>query len=232
MFPEIDSATLVERDPELATVAARTVDRPVQMVVGDVEAIEFPAADLVICAYLVNELRPEARMRVVERAWNAAEQLLILIEPGSRAGFANILAAREHFIARASESEARSGDEARIVAPCPAHMACSLAVVGDWCHFSARVERSSLHRRLKGAELSYEDEKFSFLSVAKKPGERAEARIVRRPEKLTGHVKLELCTPDLLQPVTVTKKHGALYKIARHAEWGDAFRSPVRDSRH
>ncbi|MCI0389431.1 MAG: small ribosomal subunit Rsm22 family protein [Acidobacteria bacterium] len=32
---------------------------------------------------------------------------------------------------------------------------------GDWRHFAARIERSSLHRRINGAELGYEDGKYS-----------------------------------------------------------------------
>ena len=101
-------------------------------------------------------------------------------------------------------------------------MPCSLAEVGDWCHFSARVQRSALHRRLKGAELSYEDETFSYVAALRSPTASAESRIVRRPEKMTGHVKLALCTPAGLQLATVTNKSES-YKRARKAERGDPF---------
>jgi len=58
----------------------------------------------------------------------------------------------------------------------------------DWCHMAARVERTSLHRRLKGAELPYEDEKFSYVIATRTPVDRAAARIIRRPDVQKGFV--------------------------------------------
>jgi ribosomal protein RSM22 (predicted rRNA methylase) len=221
-FNTLKQFTLIERDPAMLDfarklLANKAISGTQPLILNDdLSRASFPNADLVLCAYALNELSEPFRNALVQRAWAATKQALVLIEPGSRAGFSNILAARQYFI--------ETGD-ATIAAPCPGHMPCSLAEVGDWCHFAARVQRTVLHRRLKDASLSYEDEKFSYV-IAVKPSlaaQPANTRIVRRPEKLKGHVKLQLCTIDGLKSTTVTKKNGADYKRARDAEWGDAF---------
>jgi ribosomal protein RSM22 (predicted rRNA methylase) len=94
----------------------------------------------------------------------------------------------------------------------------------DWCHFSARVSRSSLHRQVKGGSLPYEDEKFSYVAATRLPATPAPARVVRRPQIRKGQVLLDLCEPDeALRRRTVTKRHGALYRAARDADWGDTW---------
>ena len=99
-----------------------------------------------------------------------------------------------------------------------------MAAAGDWCHFSQRVERTSQHRQLKGGELGYEDEKFSYLVVAKNNSPSAGARIVRHPGKHSGHVQLALCTPQRqIENRTVTRSSKEAYKQARKAEWGDTW---------
>jgi ribosomal protein RSM22 (predicted rRNA methylase) len=219
LFPSLRSYTVVERDPHMMQIARKLVpDEHCELRNVDISSADVPASDLVICAYTLNELSSSARERVIERAWRSTRGALVIIEPGSRDGFRHVLRARQFFI---------DHNDAVIAAPCPGHMPCSLDQVGDWCHFSARVQRSSLHRRLKDASLAYEDEKFSYvIAVRKQIGvQPAETRIVRRPEKLKGHVKLQLCTCSGLQQRVVAKKNGPAYKQARDAEWGDDWRN-------
>jgi ribosomal protein RSM22 (predicted rRNA methylase) len=112
----------------------------------------------------------------------------------------------------------------RIAAPCPHSAACPIVPGTDWCHFSARVSRSSLHRQVKGGSLPYEDEKFSYVAAARFPVSPAPSRVVRRPQIRKGQVLLDLCQPDeQLTRTTVTKRHGDLYRAARNADWGDAW---------
>jgi len=210
-FPSLAKLTLVERDQQFATTA-RTLLPDADVSVGDFTSVDLPCADFVVCAYAINEVASASRLSMIQRACDSAIHAVLFVEPGSPPGFANILAARQHLIACGWH----------IAAPCPGHMPCSLAEVNDWCHFSARVQRSALHRRLKSAELSYEDEKFSYVAALRTPATGAQSRIVRRPEKLSGHVKLALCTPVGLQRETVTKKSEA-YKRARKSDWGDPF---------
>jgi ribosomal protein RSM22 (predicted rRNA methylase) len=109
-----------------------------------------------------------------------------------------------------------------MLGPCPAETPCPL-IEPDWCHFAARVERSSLHRRLKGADLGYEDEKFSYLALSRQPATLPQARIIRRPQHLPGLIQLETCTPQGIRPVQVRKKDREQFRSARKLKWGDIF---------
>ncbi len=108
-----------------------------------------------------------------------------------------------------------------MVAPCPTAAACPL-LDDDWCHFAARVERSSLHRRIKGGELGHEDEKYSYLALSRDPVQMAQTRIVRHPRHHPGLIEIELCTPTGLQTDRVTKRDRDRFRAARKASWGDA----------
>ncbi|ARF55049.1 small ribosomal subunit Rsm22 family protein [Streptomyces gilvosporeus] len=171
-----------------------------------------PGTDLVTVSYVLGELRPEARRAVVEAA--AAAPAVVLIEPGTPEGYLRIREARDQLIAAGL----------RIVAPCPHGDTCPIVVGEDWCHFSARVSRSSLHRQVKGGSLPYEDEKFSYVAATALDVPAAPARIVRKPQLRKGQVLLDLCTAEEgLRRTTVTKRHGADYRAARDAAWGDAW---------
>ncbi|WP_405446984.1 small ribosomal subunit Rsm22 family protein [Streptomyces achromogenes] len=174
--------------------------------------------DLVTVSYVLNELAEPARAALVDAAARAA-RTVVIVEAGTPAGYARVIEARDRLI--------RAGF--RIAAPCPHSAACPIAPGTDWCHFSARVGRSSLHRQVKGGSLAYEDEKFSYVAATRLPAEPAPARVVRRPQIRKGQVLLDLCeTDERLSRRTVTKRHGDLYKAARDADWGDAW--PPYDS--
>ena len=113
-------------------------------------------ADLVIASYVIGELAPDRLPRLADALWSAAAGMLLVVEPGTPAGFARIRALRAHLIAQG----------AHVVAPCPHDRACPI-VDPDWCHFSQRLNRSRAHRQVKGADLSYEDEKFSYVALAR-----------------------------------------------------------------
>ncbi|MFJ5027074.1 small ribosomal subunit Rsm22 family protein [Streptomyces sp. NPDC088560] len=169
--------------------------------------------DLVTVSYVLNELAEPDRAALVDAA-AAAAQAVVIVEAGTPAGYARVIEARDRLI--------RAG--LRVVAPCPHSAACPIEPGRDWCHFSARVSRSSLHRQVKGGTLPYEDEKFSYVAASRLPAQPAPARIVRRPQIRKGQVLLDLCEAEgRLDRTTVTKRHGDLYKAARDAEWGDPW---------
>lgn len=179
--------------------------------IGSALAIE--STDLVTVSYVLNELTAPDRATLVDTA-AAAAQAVVIVEPGTPAGYARVIEARDRLI----------GAGFRIAAPCPHSAACPIAPGSDWCHFSARVSRSSLHRQVKGGSLPYEDEKFSYVAATRLPVEPAPARVVRRPQIRKGQVLLDLCeTDEHLRRTTVTKRHGDLYKAARDADWGDPW---------
>ncbi|MGW1231064.1 small ribosomal subunit Rsm22 family protein [Streptomyces californicus] len=176
-------------------------------------ALELAPADLVTVSYVLKELTAAARTELVD-AVAAAGQAVVIVEPGTPDGYARIIEARDRLIAAGL----------RIAAPCPHSAACPIEPGADWCHFSARVSRSSLHRQVKGGSLSHEDEKFSYVVATRFPAAPAPARITRRPQIRKGQVLLELCTRDEgLARTTVTKRHGEQYRAARNVAWGDPW---------
>ncbi|MEX2981818.1 small ribosomal subunit Rsm22 family protein [Streptomyces sp. C36] len=183
--------------------------------IGD--KLVIPEADLVTVSYVLGELTEDGRRAVADEAARAA-RAVVVIEPGTPDGYLRIIEARDRLIAAGF----------RVVAPCPHSAACPIEAGTDWCHFSARVSRSSLHRQVKGGSLAYEDEKFSYVAAVRDVAvPESPSRIVRRPQIRKGQVLLELCTPEEgLARETVTKRHGALYRAARDADWGDEWPPP------
>ncbi|MCX4677718.1 small ribosomal subunit Rsm22 family protein [Streptomyces sp. NBC_01433] len=176
-------------------------------------ALELAPTDLVTVSYVLKELTELARTELVDVA-AAAAQAVVIVEPGTPDGYARIIEARDRLIAAGLT----------VAAPCPHSAACPIEPGTDWCHFSARVSRSSLHRRVKGGSLSHEDEKFSYVVATRFPVLPVAARVIRKPQIRKGQVLLELCTRDEgLARSTVTKRHGELYRAARDIAWGDAW---------
>ncbi|AZM62621.1 MULTISPECIES: small ribosomal subunit Rsm22 family protein [unclassified Streptomyces] len=175
--------------------------------------------DLVTVSYVLNELTALDRAALVDAAARAARSVVI-VEPGTPDGYARVIEARDRLISAGFH----------VAAPCPHSAACPIAPGTDWCHFSARVSRSSLHRQVKGGSLAYEDEKFSYVAATRVPAAPAPARIVRRPQIRKGQVLLDLCeTEPSLRRTTVTKRHGDLYRAARDTDWGDPW-PPAADA--
>ncbi|MBT1091645.1 small ribosomal subunit Rsm22 family protein [Streptomyces sp. Tu102] len=169
--------------------------------------------DLVTVSYVLNELTARDRATLLDTVASAA-RTVVIVEPGTPDGYTRVIEARDRLIAAGF----------RIAAPCPHSAACPIVPGTDWCHFSARVSRSSLHRRIKGGSLAYEDEKFSYVAATRLPATPAPARVVRKPQIRKGQVLLDLCETDpSLRRTTITKRHGDLYKAARDTEWGDAW---------
>jgi ribosomal protein RSM22 (predicted rRNA methylase) len=184
---------------------------------------EAAVADLATAAYVLGELSPARQSALVALAAEAAPTVMF-VEPGTPAGHRRILAARAQLLAAGSV----------IAAPCPHQLDCPLDVAGDWCHFGARLQRSAVHRQAKGAELSYEDEKYSYVAAVR-PGEpvaAAQGRVVRRPQQRKGLVMLSVCAHDgTVRRDLVSKSKGEAYRQARKISWGDSWPPPAGDER-
>lgn len=154
----------------------------------------------------------EERLKALERLWAVTGQFLVIIEPGTPFGFSQIREMRDFLIAQG----------AHLLLPCPHAGPCPMAG-GNWCHFSARVERSSAHRKVKGASLNYEDEKFSYVVFSKQLLPRCEGRVIRRPVQGQGFVKLQVCSPSGLVEKTISKKNKEEFRYAKKIKWGDEF---------
>jgi ribosomal protein RSM22 (predicted rRNA methylase) len=221
VFSELESATGVERDPRLIEIARRLgqqaehpVLRAAQWLPGDL-ATGLPAGtwDLVVCSYTLNELRETARAELVRKAWERTAKLLVIIEPGTKAGFANVLAARSRLLSQG----------APLAAPCPNALACPMAQGGDWCHFAARIERTAEHRRIKEALLGHEDEKFSYVAFSRAPVQTPQARIVRHPRIFSGYTQLTLCSEGAIANKTITRSMKENWRRLKRLGWGDGW---------
>ena len=172
----------------------------------------LPPADLVTLAYVLDELPPIMIAHLTERLWEAAGDMLVVVEPGTPAGWQRILEVRDRLVAAG----------AHLIAPCPHQTACPIAAP-DWCHFARRVARSRLHRLAKNADVPWEDEKFIFIAASKTPGDRPAARVIAPPQSASGTVRLKLCRQDgTAATKLVSKRQGAPFKTARRLVWGDA----------
>lgn len=168
--------------------------------------------DLVVASYMTNELSREVRQALPALLWRVTGRLLLITEPGTMTGFHIIRDARKDFSALG----------ANICAPCPAVSECPVPE-NDWCHFTCRVARSRLHKQLKGGDVPYEDEKFSYLALSRIPASPCSARILRHPQKSAGRISLVLCMTDGIRQSVVTKKDKDLFSVARKSGAGDAF---------
>ncbi len=227
VFPGLRQATLVESDEawlklgqRIAANSPHSFLRQGRWIRHDLRSpLDCSPHDLVVISYALGELSPAEAKALLLRAWKLASRFLVVIEPGTPRGFGVVHTARAALIA---ETAAGAG-ESRILAPCPHCDACPMAAAGDWCHFAQRVPRTSLHRRLKGGALAYEDEKFSYIVASREHSPAALSRIVRHPQKRRGHVQLTLCTQHGIENRTVSRSQGKDYQLARQAEWGDGW---------
>lgn len=224
-MPNLQHVTLFERDVEMLRMGQHLAQNnlsPLDVVWcrDDItQAASFPAHEVVVLSYVLNELSLKEQIQVVHKSYAAAEKFLVLIEPGTPKGYSNILMARTLLIDQG----------AHIIAPCPHNAPCPLAPAfkegKDWCHFSVRIPRGKYHRRAKEATLPYEDEKYSYLVVSSQQHPLERDRIIKAPIIKTGHVILDLCTKSgQLERCIVSKKEGALYTQARDCEWGDTWK--------
>ena len=170
-------------------------------------------ADLVTVSYVLSELDEGTQAALVADAMRRGSAVVVA-EPGTPDGYARVLRVRDVFIAAGWT----------LLGPCPHSAECPLAE-GDWCHFAARVNRSAEHRRVKGAELSYEDEKFSWVAAAA-PGvlavQASPGRILRHPLKRKGFVEFQVWRPaGTAGREVVSTRAGERYRKARDAAWGD-----------
>jgi ribosomal protein RSM22 (predicted rRNA methylase) len=170
-------------------------------------------ADLVLASYLVGEVGPDRLAEAAEALWSRTAGVLAVIEPGTPAGFARIAALRAHLIARG----------AHVLAPCPHQLRCPI-VPPDWCHFAQRLNRSRHHRHIKCAELSYEDEKFSYVVLAHGVSSRTfGARVLAPPRVGKVAVTAKLCTQNgSIAMDTAQRRNRDVYKAHKAWRWGEA----------
>ena len=224
-WPGLAMATLVEPNAVLRSFGGEMLAAAPGLAVRwltlaiDRDRAAWGSADLVVASYLLIELDEAAAGRSASAALEATADCgaLVLVEPGTPAGFARIRAARAALI----------GIGARIIAPCPGdgtrlQPACPMAGT-DWCHFTVRLARSRDHKLVKGADAPFEDERFAYLVATRQPSiVPAAARVLDAPRAGRGAISLRLCTATgKVETRQVARSDAAAFKAARRAAWGD-----------
>jgi ribosomal protein RSM22 (predicted rRNA methylase) len=169
------------------------------------------AADLVIASYLIGEMDDKERPALADQMWAKTRDMLLIVEPGTPAGYARIIELRQQLIALG----------AHVTAPCPHDAACPL-VAPDWCHFTQRLPRSRAHKALKDAEVPFEDEKFAYVALTRTAIARHPARVLAQPDVGKVEVTAKLCTPHGVMIAKVPRRAKTDYARARRWRWGDA----------
>jgi len=171
------------------------------------------AVDLVTASYVIGEITPEHLPQFADLLWSRTGQVLVVIEPGTPAGYRRVAALRARLIAAG----------AHVIAPCPHDGPCPI-VAPDWCHFAKRLARSREHRIVKGAELAYEDEKYTYVALAR--GERRlpyDARVLAPPSVGKVEISAKLCRDDgRITTDTTARRRRDAYKARKAWRWGDA----------
>jgi ribosomal protein RSM22 (predicted rRNA methylase) len=217
-FPSLQGFALLDANDALRTLALNLFSdsfrlRDVGYQRGEARSAlaKADAADLVVASYMIGEIGAAEQKSLTELMWQKTGDTLLVVEPGTPAGYARIIALRERLIALG----------AHVIAPCPHDDKCPLAAP-DWCHFTQRLQRSRAHKQVKGAELPYEDEKFAYVALTRAPAAPYPARVLAQPNVTKVEVTAKLCTSRGLVMTKVPRRAKADYARARRWRWGDA----------
>jgi ribosomal protein RSM22 (predicted rRNA methylase) len=218
-FPSLTSLMLLDTNPALRALALDLQQGSIRFGglnydAGEARAAlaKAGAADLVIASYLIGELAEAERKSLMEAMWDKTRDTLVIVEPGTPAGYARILNARTQLIAAG----------AHVLAPCPHDNACPLQAP-DWCHFSQRLARSRAHKQVKGAHVPFEDERFSYVVLTRAPITKHPSRILAQPLIGKAEISAKVCAPAGVTIAKVPRRDKAAYAAARHWRWGDAM---------
>jgi ribosomal protein RSM22 (predicted rRNA methylase) len=219
-WPGLEAITLIEPNAVFRDLAGRLLP-DAKIMAGDIGTIR-PRAGLVTASYVLAELPEKIAARAAQDLWTSAEQMLVLVEPGTPAGFARIRAARAALIEAGGH----------VAAPCTHDNVCPMAgSVGesrgdekqaDWCHFSQRLARSRDHMIAKGAQVPFEDERYAYVAVSRVPvAHDGTARIIKPPVEAKPGVTLPLCEASGLRNQFVARRDKETFRRARKLDWGD-----------
>lgn len=218
-WPGLEHVTFLDNAPDFLKLAlALAADGPdplarAEGIAGTIQALpQGLGADLVVAAYALAELPVAEIPQAAAKLWMASAHMLVLVEPGTPQGFARISAARAALL----------GQGAVPVAPCTHAEACPMAGE-DWCHFSVRLARSRAHMHAKGARVPFEDERFSYLVLAREGARQDGARILAPPQHAKPGTTFRLCHAGGLETRHVARRDGAAYKLSRKLDWGDVM---------
>jgi len=214
-FPSLTSYIGIEENPYMSEVGKKLNDE-IDWVQQSYLTASIPNADIVLASYTFSELSKPNLNSALQKAWDATQQAMIILEPGTPEGFKTILKCREYLIENSGH----------VYAPCGHNGNCPINPENDWCHFSIRLERTKLHRDMKEGSLPYEDEKYCYLIVTKQNYKPTYKRILKTPLTRKGHIKFDLCISGDIESQTFTKSKNPNFKEIKKLDWGDRLEVP------
>ena len=115
-WPHLGAATLVETSTAMREAGAElakslAIDTNWHATSVESGLADIAPADLVTLCYVLDELAPAVRDTLIDRLWALTADTLVIVEPGTPAGWQRILTARDRLIALGGH----------ILAPCPHH---------------------------------------------------------------------------------------------------------------
>ena len=216
---ELSTIDCVEREKQMISLGKKLMEQnsthaTINWILSDI--VHFNPKqkyDMVIVSYSLNEMPLSQQKDILNKLWNYTNKLLLIIEPGTPYAFALQKNFREFLI----------NQNAILVAPCPYNSECKIDS-NDWCHFTCRVQRSKIHKQVKGAESPYEDEKFTYSAFIRTvPYQVCVQRIIRHPIIQEKKLSMQLCTNNGIELKSLYKKDGEIYKKAKKLGIGDAL---------
>ena len=175
--------------------------------------------DLVVLGHVLNELEPETRQEVVAAAWRLTGDLLLVVEPGTREGFAVVRAARDELLAQGAHT----------IAPCAHDRACPLE--GDWCHFPQRLKRPDFQRRARDAPSQWEDSKFAYAAMARfAPESPIWGRVIRETTSNKAYAEIKVSSVAGVARYRALKRNRDAFRQAKALEWGAALAEPLPET--
>lgn len=239
-WPALAHSTMLERDKAMmAQGQALAIAYPeIKVSMRELDFVtaldKAEAQDLVLVAFALNEVDESGQAAMVEALWAKAKLGLLIVDPGTPDTSRRLQLVRSQLI--------KAG--AHLVAPCPQSGTCPLLKAdakapkrkgqpakadapAPWCHFNVRLERRGLHRLVKGGELGYEDEKFSYLYFSRAPQPAAAPmRLLSNPHRVSRHINLDVCNAAGEREAIFMNRRDSPYYLrhaARQLEWGFAW---------
>ena len=213
-WPDMTSVTMLDHNPALRALARKLAEggplAGAEILSGDI-GDDKPGSDVVVASYVLAELPEASASGAARHLWAAAAQMLVLIEPGTPDGFARIRSSRAALIA----------EGAHVAAPCTHDAGCPIEG-NDWCHFSRRLPRSRDHMLLKGANVPFEDERYSYVVMTREKVASG-ARILAPPLESKPGITFKLCDENGLRAQFVAVRDKDEYRRVRKRSWGDLY---------
>ncbi|MDD4278151.1 MAG: small ribosomal subunit Rsm22 family protein [Candidatus Sumerlaeales bacterium] len=208
----------------LESAASDTTKGCINWQCADIMQADFPSADLVTIGYGLNELNRVDSERIVRKAYEATNKILVIADTGTPEDYDRLLSIRQLVVNLG----------ATIIAPCMHSDFCRYREqisASGWCHFSLRVPRTRIQRFIKNGTQSFEDERYTWLVAAKDTQCHAigDMRILNHPRKSNKGIDMTVCLPSgCVESITVPKRDVLAYKSLVKKQWGDCPDSPQK----